>query len=444
MKQSKQFADSMLLGHPRGLFILFLTEMWERFSFYGMRALLVLFLVDHVRGGFGWTVANALQLYGIYTMSVYVLGFIGGVVADRWMGQKNAVLWGGILACIGHFLLAAQKELLFMIGLFLIASGTGLLKPNISSLVGGLYSAGDKRRDSGFTIFYMGINLGALLSGLVIGGIGQVYGWHYGFGLAGVGMLLGIFLFLGGQKYLANVATGPQASTVSSKAQKTNSKQPFTKEEKDRLLALIVSFIAIFSFFVAFEQAGGLMSLYTEKYTDRHIFGWEVPASMFQSVNSFFIIILGPIVSLIWNWLGKRFNHISAFYKLGIGNIVVGVGFLFMVGAAMQLQIPGVTKSSMHWLINAYLFHTIGELCLSPVSLSFVTKLAPQRVSASIMGMYFAMIGFSQYLAAWIGQQSVNWGELAVFQFIFWMTLAVGLPFLIFNKQLMKLVHGAE
>jgi proton-dependent oligopeptide transporter, POT family len=442
MKQSKQVADSMLLGHPRGLFILFLTEMWERFSFYGMRALLVLFLVDRVRGGFGWTEAEALHLYGIYTMSVYVLGFIGGVVADKWIGQKSGVLWGGILACIGHFLLAAQNEMLFMVGLFLIASGTGLLKPNISSLVGGLYAAGDKRRDGGFTIFYMGINIGALLSGLIIGGIGQVYGWHYGFGLAGVGMLLGIFIFLSGQKYLISVDASSEASVSPKKSHTT--KQTFTKEEKDRLWALVVSFIAIFSFFVAFEQAGGLMNLYTEKYTDRHIFGWEAPASMFQSVNPFFIIILGPIVALIWNWLAKRFNNISAFYKLGMGNIVVGVGFLFMVGAAMQLQIPGVTKSSLHWLINAYLFHTIGELCLSPVSLSFVTKLAPQRISASIMGIYFAMIGFSQYLAAWIGQQSANWGDLAVFQFIFWMTVAVGLPFLIFNKKLIRLIHGAE
>lgn len=443
MKQSKQVADSMLLGHPKGLFILFLTEMWERFSFYGMRALLVLFLVDRVRGGFGWTEVSALHLYGIYTMSVYVLGFVGGVIADKWIGQKNAVLWGGILACIGHFLLAAQKEMLFMLGLFLIASGTGLLKPNISSLVGSLYAGGDKRRDGGFTIFYMGINIGALMAGLVIGGIGQLYGWHYGFGLAGVGMLLGILIFLGGQRYLASLAVGPQGPTIST-AQKTSTKQTFTREEKDRVWALVVSFIAIFSFFVAFEQAGGLMSLYTEKYTDRHIFGWEVPASMFQSVNPFFIIILGPFVALIWNWLSKRFSHISAFYKLGIGNILVGVGFLFMVGAAMQLQIPGVTKSPLHWLINAYLFHTIGELCLSPVSLSFVTKLAPQRISASMMGMYFAMIGFSQYLAAWIGRQSANMGDLAVFQLIFWMTIAVGLPFLVFNKRLMKLVHGAE
>ncbi len=444
MKPSKQVADSMLLGHPRGLFILFLTEMWERFSYYGMRALLVLFLVDRVRGGLGWTEADALHLLGIYSMSAYVLGVVGGFVADKWIGQKSAVLWGGILACIGHFLLAAQNEKLFMVGLFLIASGTGLLKPNISALVGGLYAAGDKRRDGGFTIFYMGINLGGLLAGLIIGGIGELYGWHYGFGLAGVGMLLGIGVFLWGQKYLASVETSSEASVSSKKIHKAPVKQPFTKEEKDRLWALVVSFIAVFSFFVAFEQAGGLMNLYTEKYTNRHIFGWEIPASMFQSVNPFFIIILGPIIALIWSWLSKRFNYISAFYKLGMGNIVVGVGFLFMVGAAMQLNVPGVTKSSMHWLINAYLFHTIGELCLSPISLSFVTKLAPKRISASMMGVYFTMPGFAQYVAAWIGRQSVSWGNLAVFQFIFWMTVAVGLPFLIFNKRLMKLIHGAE
>jgi POT family proton-dependent oligopeptide transporter len=194
---------------------------------------------------------------------------------------------------------------------------------------------------------------------------------------------------------------------------------------------------------MAFEQAGGLMNLYAEKYTNRHVFGWDVPASMFQAVNPIFIVLLGPIVGFIWRKIASRFT-ISSFYKLGVGNFMVGIGFLFMVGAALQRQMPGIEKASLHWLINAYLFHTIGELCLSPVSLSFVTKLAPQRIGASIMGIYFAAIGFSQYLAAWIGKQSESMGDLAVFQLIFWICVIVGFPFIVFNKKLMKLIHGAE
>jgi POT family proton-dependent oligopeptide transporter len=443
MEQPRHLTNTSFLGHPKGLFILFLTEMWERFSFYGMRAILVLYLVDQAKGGLGWTNAHALKLYGIYGMAVYVLGIPGGLIADRYIGQKAAVLWGGILACSGHFLLAAQNIILFMIGLFLIAAGTGLLKPNISTLVGSLYATGDQRRDGGFTIFYMGINIGAIASSLVVGYVAQVYGWHYGFSIAGIGMLFGILVYLMGQKHLIGV--GLDSKTKLETQTTTKAKEiPFTKEEKDRIWALVLSFIGIFSFFMAFEQAGGLMNLYTNEYTDRYVFGWEVPASMFQSLNPAFILLLGPIVAIIWDRLAKRYKNISSFFKLGIGNVAVGVGFLFMVGAVLQRHIPGIEKSSLHWLVNAYLFHTIGELCLSPVSLSFVTKLAPQRISASIMGAYFAAIGFSQLLAAWIGEKSESFGDLKTFQLIFCITLMVGLPFIIFNKKLAKLIHGAE
>jgi POT family proton-dependent oligopeptide transporter len=440
MIQPKAATADTFLGHPKGLAILFLTEMWERFSFYGMRALLVLFLVDKLRGGLGWSQASALELYGLYTMSVYVLGIGGGYVADRWIGHKAAVLLGGLLACAGHFLLATQHQTLFMLGLCFIAAGTGLLKPNISTLVGSLYAVGDVRRDVGFTLFYMGINMGALLSSLIVGYIGEVYGWHYGFGLAGFCMLFGIAIFLIGQRHLINMNVPSGAH----KAARPALKQPFTKVEKDRVWALALSFIMIFSFFVAFEQGGGLLNLYTEKYIDRTVFGLEIPTSMFQSLNPAFIILLTPIVAAIWSSLSKRYSAISSFYKLGAGNIMVGAGFLFMVGAALQLKMPGVEKASLSWLVMAYFFHTIGELCLSPVSLSFVTKLAPERMSGSLMGVYFAAIGFSQYLAAWLGKKSETLGDLALFQFIFWMTLCIGLPFIILNKHLMKLTHGAE
>jgi POT family proton-dependent oligopeptide transporter len=336
--------------------------------------------------------------------------------------------------------------MLFMVGLFFIAAGTGLLKPNISTLVGDLYASGDHKRDGGFTIFYMGINLGALLSPVAVGYVVKLYGWHYGFGIAGIGMLAGILIYLMGQRYLAGIGITPSNRLKIQAAQTSDNvnKAPFTKEEKDRIWALVLSFIAIFSFFMAFEQAGGLMTLYTEKYINRTVFGWEIPASMFQSVNPIFIVLLGPIVAIIWNRLARRYSHISSFYKLGVGNIAVGLGFLFMVGAVLQRYTPGIEKSSLHWLISAYLFHTIGELCLSPVSLSFVTKLAPQRISASIMGLYFAAIGSSQYLAAWIGEKSESLGDLKTFQLIFFITLMVGLPFIILNKKLTKLIHGAE
>jgi POT family proton-dependent oligopeptide transporter len=443
MTQIKTATADTFLGHPKGLAILFLTEMWERFSFYGMRALLVLFLVDKLRGGLGWSQASALDLYGFYTMSVYVLGIAGGYIADRWIGHKAAVLLGALLACAGHFLMATQHQTLFMLGLSFIAAGTGLLKPNISTLVGSLYAAGDLRRDAGFTLFYMGINVGALLSSLVVGYIGEVYGWHYGFGLAGVCMLFGIAIFLVGQQYLININV-PASNTIANEAARPALKQSFTEVEKDRIWALALSFITTFSFFVAFEQGGGLLNLYTEKYIDRTVFGWEIPTSMFQSLNPAFIILLTPVVAAIWSSLSKRYSTISSFYKLGAGNIMVGVGFLFMVGAALQLKIPGIERASLSWLVMAYFFHTIGELCLSPVSLSFVTKLAPERMSGSLMGAYFAAIGFSQYLAAWLGKKSETLGDLNLFQFIFWMTLCIGLPFIIFNRRLMKLTHGAE
>eukprot|EP01132_Coremiostelium_polycephalum_P002956 gene2956-3689_t len=417
--------------------------MWERFSFYGMRAILVLYLVDKTKGGLGWDDAHALKLYGFYGMAVYVLGIPGGWIADRYIGRKSAVLWGAIFACMGHFLLAMQYVTLFMAGLLFIALGTGLLKSNISTLVGDLYAVGDRKRDGGFTIFYMGINIGGLASSIAVGYVAEMYGWHYGFGLAGLGMLLGILVYIQGQKYLTHVG-GKTHIQPQKQATQVGTKIPFSKEEKDRLWALALSFIAIFIFFTAYEQVGGLFNLYTDKHIDRTVFGWEIPASMFQSVNPIFIIILSPIVALCWIKIQKRYRNISSFHKLALGNIITSLGFLFMIGAALQIQGIAATKASLHWILGTYFLHTIGELCLSPVSLAFVTKLAPQRISASIMGIYFAVIGLAQYAAAWIGEKAGSLGDIEVFKLIGWVTLLIGIPFIIFNKQLRKLTHGAE
>ena len=418
--------------------------MWERFSFYGMRAILVLFLVDNVKGGFGWSEAAALKLYGINLMMVYVLGIPGGALADRYIGQSAAVLWGGILQCIGHFLLALSRESIFIVGLGFIAVGTGLLKPNISTMVGGLYQQGDTRRDGGFTIFYVGINIGAILASLIIGFIGEVYGWHYGFSLAGSGILIGIITFLAGRRYLGKVSTKPQKRNRVKAGSIAPMRLTFTKEEKGRLFVLVVCLIAVCAFFTAFEQAGGLMNLYAKQYTDRHIFGWEVPASIFQGLNPAFVILLGPIVPLLWARLAKRYNHISSIFTIGVGNLIIGIGFLFMVGAALQKQSSPTAQSALHWLVNAYLFYTLGELCLSPVFLSFITKVAPKRVKSSMMGIYFAAIGIAGWLAGKLGEQSVLLGDLTVFKLIFAITVLVGLLFIIFNRKLMKLMHGSE
>ncbi len=445
MNQPIQHNQATLLGHPKGLFILILTEIWERFSYYGTRALMVLYLTDRFTGGLGWSEPKAYELYGLYTMSVYVLGILGGIIADRYLGQRAMIFLGAILACIGYFLLAIHHETVFMFGLCLISLGVGFFKINISTLVGGLYASGDPRRDSGFTLFYMGINLGILLASVVIGYIGQVYGWHYGFGLTGFGMVLALTIFLLGRPYLGDIGKNPRRVQGSGSTQKlTLAKQPFSREDKDRLLVLALSFIAVFIFFAAFEQVGGLLNLFTEKYTNRYVFGWQIPASIFQALCPAFILLLGPLVNKIWMRLANRYNHISSIYKMGVANMMVGIGFLFMIGACLEKAHSGIAQCSLYWLVSAYLFNTIGELCLSPVSLSFITKVAPSSIQSSAMGSYFATIGLASYLAAWLGKISVTWGELTIFQFICGVTSVIGIIFIALNRKLKQLTHGAE
>lgn len=443
MSLSTKQLNATLLGHPKGLFVLFLTELWERFSYYGMRALLVLFLVDNVKGGFGWSEAAALQLYGTYLLMVYMLGVPGGVLADRYIGQKTAVVWGGILQCIGHFMLAIGIETIFIAGLGFIALGTGLIKPNISTMVGELYQQGDHRRDSGFSIFYVGINIGALLAPIVIGTIGEIYGWHYGFGLAGLGVLIGLLTFSLGKRHLGTAGQKPQCSNKLRTSQQSLLERGFTKKEYDRLLVLALCFIAVFAFFIAFDQAGGMMNLYTESYIDRHVFGWQIPTSIFQSVNPAFVILLGPIVPLVWARLARGPKPINAIFKMGVGNIIIGIGFLFMIGAALERHSSPVDKASLHWLINAYLFHTLGELCLTPIALSFITKVAPERMRSSMMGLFFATIGISGWVGSKLGAQTASLGDITVFKLIFIITVLLGIPFILFNRRLMTLTHGS-
>lgn len=406
---SSEARSSELFGHPTGLFILFFTEMWERFSYYGMRGILVLYMATSataVDPGLGWSNKDAIWLYGWYTMLVYVASIPGGWVADKMWGQKKTVLIGGLLLCLGHGILAVPQDWAFFTGLFLIIVGVGGLKPNISTMVGGLYKPGDIRRDSGFTIFYIGINIGAFLASITVGLVAYYYGWHYGFGLAGIGMLLGQIVYLWGQKYLVGIGefTG---GNKASKAEQEARKKPLSKIEKDRIIVLLISFLIVVVFWGAFEQAGGLMNLYTDAKVDRST-GWswlkEIPAAVFQSLNAGYIIIFGTLVGGFWIWRKKKGKEASSLFKMAVGTIIMGLGYVFMMFASQEASEEVFGKAAMYWIFLAYLFHTIGELSTSPVSLSFITKLAPLKYASIMMGVYFAATGFGNKLAGSIGE----------------------------------------
>ena len=438
-------SQKQIFGHPAGLYVLFFTEMWERFSYYGMRAILVLYLVaestpDTINPGLNWETGAALSLYGTYTMLVYVASIPGGWIADNILGQKKSVLYGGILLVLGHSILAVEEMWAFYTGLGLIIAGVGMLKPNISSMVGGLYAQGDVRRDNGFIIFYIGINIGAFLSSLIVGYVGETYGWHYGFGLAGIGMTLGLIQYLLGQKYLSQV--GDFIGNNKSDEGKDVLKKPLTSIEKDRLVVLFLSFILVIVFWGAFEQAGGLMNIYASEKTDRLFMGWLVPASWFQSLNAMFIIFLGTSVATYWAKRKLKNQLSSSLFKMIIGLIIMGTGFFFMSAAATQYEIQG--SSAMYWLVLAYLFHTIGELCISPVALSFITKLAPLKYASLTMGVYFAMTGFGNKLAGILGEASQSMGEFTIFTAIAIFCVVFGCLVLLFRTKLEKLTHGAE
>lgn len=449
MSSTVAASQKQLFGHPIGLYVLFFTEMWERFSYYGMRAILVLYLVaetNNSNSGLGWTNAEALSLYGWYTMLVYVVAIPGGWIADKFLGQKKSVLFGGILLVAGHSILAIEQMWAFYMGLGLIILGVGLLKPNISTMVGGLYRQGDIRRDKGFTIFYIGINVGAFLAGIIVGTVGEVYGWHYGFGLAGIGMALGLIQFILGQKYLKDVGNFIGASI--NEEEKEALQRPLTKIEKDRVIVLFISFLLVIVFWGAFEQAGGLMNIYTAEKTNRTLsfslpfIGNEIPASWFQSLNAMFIIFLGTTVAGFWAKRKLKGKISSSLFKMIIGLIIMGTGFFFMTAAASQFNSTG--SSAMYWLVFAYLFHTVGELCISPVALSFITKLAPLKYASIMMGVYFAMTGIGNKLAGLLGESASEYGEYTVFTGIAIFCIIFGCLVMLLRNKLEKLTHGAE
>lgn len=372
--------------HPPGLRILFFAEMWERFSYYGMRALLVLYLVNAL----GYARADALQVYATYTALVYITPILGGYLADRWLGCRRAVLIGGAIMALGHFAMAVPSLLYPALALLII--GNGFFKPNISTMVGRLYEEQDPRRDGGYTIFYMGINLGGFLAPLVCGYLGEEHGWHYGFAAAGVGMVLGLITFWYGQHRLGSVGLPPRRRDHT-----TPPPTPLSASDRRNLLALaIMSFFIVF-FWMGFEQAGGTMNLFADQQTDRHLLGWEIPASYFQSINPLVIILFAPLFSYLWTRIDRSGYALSPVVKQAIGMIILGLGFVVLAIAQERAQQFGQVGPG--WLIAVYFLHTMGELCLSPIGLSMVSTLAPQRMASLCMGLWFTAIAIANYLA---------------------------------------------
>lgn len=441
--------DNHFMGHPKGLFLLFMTEMWERFSYYGMRALLVLSLVAGVEAanpGFGWSQAEALRLYGLFTGFVYFTPLIGGWLADNYLGQRKSVIIGGLVMAAGQFTLAAAipgNLSLFYSGLVLLVIGNGFFKPNISTMVGDLYAEGDARRDGAFTIFYMGINAGAFLAPLICSTLGEdpTYGWRAGYFAAGVGMVLSVIIQLVfANKYLGTIGVQPAAHRAL--AQSGGKKHPLTPEETDRLRVIFMLFAFVVLFWAAFEQAGGLMNIYANEKTDRFVGGFEVPAGWFQSLNPLFIVVLAPLFSMAWSRLGDMGKDPSTPRKMVLGLVLTGIGFLAMVGAVYDQAANG--KASMWWLVVAYFFHTTGELCISPVGLSMVTKLSPLRLASLMMGVWFLINFVANWLAGIIGSFAESLGELAIFSGLAVTLFAFAIILWFLSGTLVRWMHGAE
>jgi len=381
--------------HPKALYLLFFTEMWERFSYYGMRALLVLYLVSEVsKGGLGWSSAQAGQLYGLYTAFVYITPLIGGYLADKFLGFRYAVMIGAALMALGHGSLAIDSLFTFYLGLILLVIGNGFFKPNISSMVGQLYPKDSPLKDAAYTLFYMGINIGAFLGILICGYLGEKIGWHYGFGAASIGMISGLLLFYLLQNLLDNVGLKPQKLKKPIKT-----KEVLTTTEKKHLFVLLI--LAFFSivFWLAFEQAGSSMNIFALKYTDREILDFEIPASWLQTLNPLFIILLAPIFSILWIKLEKINKAPNGAMKFSLGLFLLSLGFVMLVIGAINIPQGAESASvSMIWLILAIFLHTTGELCLSPVGLSYVNKLSPKHLMGMMFGAWFLAVAVGNYI----------------------------------------------
>lgn len=479
-------------SHPRGLSTLFFTEMWERFSYYGMRGILVLYMVDAIHG-MRLDDQTAGAIYGLYTAFVYLLALPGGWIADRILGAKRAVFLGGIIIALGHFSLAVPSQATFFLGLVLIVLGTGLLKPNVSAVVGDLYPEGGARRDSGFSIFYMGINLGAFLGPLVCGYLGEHVSWHIGFGAAGVGMVLGLIQYRMGLHHLEGAGEmQPAARDETSRGQargqlfrgiglvlvilaaivllsrsgilhisldqmahatgaliSTIAVVTFTSillwgnistAEKKRVAVIFSLFLGAALFWSGFEQGGSSLTLFAERLTERTIFGWEMPASWMASVNPMFIILLAPVFGMIWVSFGSRMPSIPV--KFGFGLLFLGVGFFVMSWAATYASESSPVNPA--WLVATYFLHTVGELCLSPVGLSSVSKLSPPQLTGQMMGLWFMGSALGNLIAGLVGGQFAKLALPSLFGGIGWLGVAAGLAFLLGSRALDRMAGGVR
>lgn len=399
-------------GHPKGLGPLFFTELWERFSYYGMRAILMLYMTAPVaQGGLAFDTKQAASIYGTYTMAVYLTALPGGLVADYFLGARLAVLVGGIIIACGHFSMVFDSMTFFYTGMALIAIGTGFLKPNISVMVGDLYPANDPRRDSGFSIFYMGINIGALGAPLLIGylaqgqsfknllsslGIEPTKAWHFGFGTAGVGMVLGLIVFLLSRRTLAHVGTQVKKRSTEKK-ENVDANQPLTGEDWKRIAAIIIFFLFTMLFWAAYEQKGASLNLFARDLVNTQVGGWKFPSAWLQSCTPAFVILLAPMFSYLWVRMKDR--QPSSPVKFTLGLVFIGLAYMLLVPAA-ALTAQG--KISFLWLVGLYFLEVCGEMCLSPVGLSTVTKLAPVKLVGIMMGVWFLAASFGNKLSGYL------------------------------------------
>ncbi len=484
--------DTSFFGHPRGLQTLFFTEMWERFSYYGMRAILLLYMTAAVAaGGMGLSAAQGAAIYGAYTAGVYMAAIPGGFVADRLLGLRQSVLSGGVLIALGHFCLAFGIKPVFYLGLILIVAGTGLLKPNISAIVGTLYRAEDKRRDAGFSIFYMGINTGAFISPLICGWLAQSetfkgllasigfspeHAWHWGFGAAGVGMTLGVIQYVIGSKQLAetpvvNRDLNPAllwakfAAAIALVAGLLFSLWDFRDwlvligtgifavwfvaqtdpgAERKRAYAVMILFVFAALFWAGFEQAGSSLNLFGDRYTRNEIFGMSFPSSFHQSTNSVFLILLAPVFAWVWIRMGQTGREPSSPVKFALGLLFVGAGFAVVAVAARISAAHGEALVSPIWLTVVYLLHTIGELLLSPVGLSTMTKLAPTRLAGSIMGVWFMATSVGNFIGGRVAGQFETFPLPSLFGAVCLTTVAAGVACLVLTPTIKRLMGGVN
>ena len=464
-----------VFGHPKGLYLLFFTEMWERFSYYGMRAILVLYMTKmYMENGLQIDKGSASLIYGFFTGFVYFTPIIGGWLADKYLGQRKAITIGGITMFLGQMtLFAVNTQAGLAIGLLLLIIGNGFFKPNISTLVGRLYRQGDARRDSAFSIFYMGINLGALLAPIVVAVLcndwfattgvnakGETvimsYGYKYGFLAAAVGMLIGQLIFNTlAKKYLLEIGEKPQKLEVSTEViDDARSGTPavqeaLTKEEKQRMSVIFILTAFIIFFWAGFEQAGSSMTLYTDSYINRTVGSWTISTELFQSVNPLFIVALAPLFA--WFWGSKTGSRMSTPVKMSLGMILLGIGFVFMLMATGHVQtemVDGkenvVEKAALWYLIVTYFFHTIGELCISPVGLSVVTKLAPVKLASMLMGVWMLSTFVANILGGFISAYVEKLGAATIFSSIAGFVIVLGMIMLLISKRLSKMMHGVK